>query len=885
MKIRILVLNSDSLAASSISDDRISHGFILNSHMSNIKDFLASAKFNNLLSLPACLSKHINLADALFNEDSLLKACDFYTMEDGANFDIKYVKDHFDYLLFLFHDALDDETRFNESLLTMLSTADCPNFGFFNLQISKDTWDDFNKEHLSERFYLLNYFLSKILPKAQFVTLSNVEQGLSDGKYIDKEQYLAFFEAHKLIAPAFYYAINGYSLFNTHKVAQSLVRSENLFKSLPKLDEAPKNIVISSSLFTHHLVFNMSPYAGSLLRTIHELFPKSHLILLLDQAFYSYLGKLEPFNVITKSASQDSFNSVTTLPNELSDDVVLLINEYVTNLIKVELFQEQENLPEFPLSLSGAYYDFDLDLKVKEYSKLISQCFISVDDEDFLRLNPDLVISDSAYEQRLALNNGIALLPLTNDLNLEEEASDQYYATYVAGHFDFLDILLEKCSLQYPNLQAQGMMSYFPKVGSYGSNLSHALYDSSLFKGLSLQKFLANPCDSLSSFKVSPNASELLQKDRTLLLDLLRTTITKTHELSVSCPATAPSQASLQGLTMSQGQAMAPSHAHDDGDSLGQSSKAECSSIEQGNGEQCVGKSDRAERSLGGHEALNKIAQLSNYTNSKRYGLQWQFLNYFAWQTNAHDKNRVIKSNWQQAMARYEQEPSLFKPNCFKILSFGCSRGQEVCDLLRMFNHQYITGADISHDALAAARKLKDNLLCSEQLGSCVPDSNNEFFAKTSDDYALVSYLGHEAQLRFIHSSELITGEQYDVVCAMTVLCHHPETVGAQDISKIYPFADFENLLVNIDSLVKTGGLLCLFNANYRLEDSVVSSKYIKLFPCEDGDMTAMPQELRDLYNKSSAFDKTGYVSKFQPSGLPLGSSSIGTIFKKIASN
>ena len=101
MKVRILVLNSDSLAALSVTDERLSHGFKHHTNINSITDFILSSKFNTLLSLPADLSQHINLQDEVFSN------CEFYSIDNEANFDCAYVKEHFDVIFFFLHDNLE----------------------------------------------------------------------------------------------------------------------------------------------------------------------------------------------------------------------------------------------------------------------------------------------------------------------------------------------------------------------------------------------------------------------------------------------------------------------------------------------------------------------------------------------------------------------------------------------------------------------------------------------------------------------------------------------------------------------------------------------------------------------------------------------------------
>lgn len=762
MKVRILVLNSDSLAALSVTDERLSHGFKHHTNINSITDFILSSKFNTLLSLPADLSQHINLQDEVFSN------CEFYSIDNEANFDCAYVKEHFDVIFFFLHDNLEANLRLNESVLNLLSDPKGPDFFIFNLQISKTTWEAYQLEPYNYQYRAFNYFFQQVLPLAKLVTISNNQE-----QYANKEQYLKFYHQLNLAEPNFHETLNAYSLFEPIKTAQSLINS---FKVLTEHKNFhPHNIVLNSALFNHHLVFGMSPYGAKLLKQVHDLFPQANLILVLDKSFYSYINSFKklPSELLAKSSISGS-----ALSYQLGNSAVAYLNEVVANLIKVELFKEQDNLPPFPESLDGSFYDHDLNESLKEYSSLLQQAFICVDYSDFAKLNADLVISDNCYTLRVALAHGIACLPLSNDIDQSLEVSYEDFAVFDASKLDFLDLLLPQASMFYPKLKEQGLMNYCPAVGHYGAQNNHALLEQGLIPSLSLTKVLSS---SLSK------------------------------ELELIDPVS-PMDESLNEL------------------------KHHSSVLISKLAEFIESKAEQ-------DSALNKVAQLSNYTNSQRYQLQWQFLQYLS-----------------------------SKRNSLKILSFGCSRGQELCDLTCLFEDQLITGVDINYDVLAAAKQLQSNLKTST--------------AQEPQGYTKVSYLGSSAYWRLMHSSQLELSEQFDIVCAMTVLCRHPETVGIANSSEVYPFEDFNKLLTIIDSLVKQDGLLCLYNANYRLEDSALSDKYVKVFPCNSEELDNMPNHLKALYESSTLSEKIGYVSKFAPNGEPLNASelaSIGTIFLKVS--
>ena len=87
----------------------------------------------------------------------------------------------------------------------------------------------------------------------------------------------------------------------------------------------------------------------------------------------------------------------------------------------------------------------------------------------------------------------------------------------------------------------------------------------------------------------------------------------------------------------------------------------------------------------------------------------------------------------------------------------------------------------------------------------------------------------------------------YQLVFANSIFCRWPASRGATTIAELYPFAAFEAALAEIDQQLATGGLLALYNANYRLGDTVLAGRYVPL--------------------KLQGLDESGFVTKFDPDG------------------
>ena len=123
------------------------------------------------------------------------------------------------------------------------------------------------------------------------------------------------------------------------------------------------------------------------------------------------------------------------------------------------------------------------------------------------------------------------------------------------------------------------------------------------------------------------------------------------------------------------------------------------------------------------------------------------------------------------------------------VLSFGCADGYELNDLAnRHFHHGRVVGCDMDLDAQRIANT------CNVQP-------------------ARVKIIGADPAL-------LAAQGPYDVIVAMAVLCRWPETRSMEDISEYYPFSRFEEQLRQFIELLLPGGVMCVYNSNYRVVDS-----------------------------------------------------------------
>lgn len=174
-----------------------------------------------------------------------------------------------------------------------------------------------------------------------------------------------------------------------------------------------------------------------------------------------------------------------------------------------------------------------------------------------------------------------------------------------------------------------------------------------------------------------------------------------------------------------------------------------------------------------------------------RYLLSLQLLN----RKNVHQTTPLTFMNRYPKIFTACQEYFEGKEN-LKILSYGCSTGEEVLTLRTYFPNAQIIGADINKRSLETCRMLPV-----------------------------------DEKISFIYStpSEIQKHGKFDAIFCMAVLQRKPHDVAAKGItnlSKIYPFEKFEKQIFELDELVNPNGLLVVHFTQYSLLDTAVASKY-----------------------------------------------------------
>ena len=179
--------------------------------------------------------------------------------------------------------------------------------------------------------------------------------------------------------------------------------------------------------------------------------------------------------------------------------------------------------------------------------------------------------------------------------------------------------------------------------------------------------------------------------------------------------------------------------------------------------------------------------------------------------TEAEALRSTSKSSRQQhddIFAAAASSLRIVNPN---VLVFGCADGAELDGLAAShFHHARVIGCDTDPDALRIAA------LCTAHPGR-------------------VQVIGAEPALVSAHGP-------YDVIVAMTVLCRWPETRSMEDVSELYPFSRFDEQIARFVGMLTSSGLLCVYNANYRVIDS---SSMAQLEVVENPELIPVSQTVR----------------------------------------
>jgi SAM-dependent methyltransferase len=129
-----------------------------------------------------------------------------------------------------------------------------------------------------------------------------------------------------------------------------------------------------------------------------------------------------------------------------------------------------------------------------------------------------------------------------------------------------------------------------------------------------------------------------------------------------------------------------------------------------------------------------------------------------------------------------------------KILSYGCSTGEECFSLRNYFKDATIIGVDISSGNLRKARKNNT-------------DKRIEFFQSTPE---VIAQLG-----------------PFDIICCFSVLCRWEDTKDMDNCERVYPFGKFDEATTFLSGHLRKDGLFAIYNSNFRFEDATIFSNFV----------------------------------------------------------
>lgn len=152
-----------------------------------------------------------------------------------------------------------------------------------------------------------------------------------------------------------------------------------------------------------------------------------------------------------------------------------------------------------------------------------------------------------------------------------------------------------------------------------------------------------------------------------------------------------------------------------------------------------------------------------------------------------------------------------------RVLSFGCSVGNEVGLLKQAFPGAQIYGCDVDEASLRIAQ------------------------SRQTDDRTVIFRSNPENLAKY---------GPFDVITCMSVLCRYPASEHIDDMSSHLPFSDFQFMLGIIDENLARNGVLILWNSVYPFSHTNLAARY-----------AALPSRVVGL---------NGYSSLFHPKGRRL---------------
>jgi SAM-dependent methyltransferase len=171
-----------------------------------------------------------------------------------------------------------------------------------------------------------------------------------------------------------------------------------------------------------------------------------------------------------------------------------------------------------------------------------------------------------------------------------------------------------------------------------------------------------------------------------------------------------------------------------------------------------------------------------------------------------------------------------------RLLSFGCSKGDEVFALRKYFPQAAIKGLDIDRRNIARCR---------------VRARQDERIA-----FAVASSTSGEAT------------ESYDAIFCLAVLCHGDlTTFHAERSEPFICFADFDAVVTDFARCLKPGGTLFLHTTNFRFCDSTAAGDFAVILQAAPHQMAPDVHFGRDNRRVSDSYRAVGFRKRNVPEG------------------
>ena len=155
-----------------------------------------------------------------------------------------------------------------------------------------------------------------------------------------------------------------------------------------------------------------------------------------------------------------------------------------------------------------------------------------------------------------------------------------------------------------------------------------------------------------------------------------------------------------------------------------------------------------------------------------------------------------------ETTTRFDRYPELFAASSsyfsgqdgIRILSFGCSTGEEVATLGKYFPTAEILGADVNRRSIRICKKRFD-----------------------------------DPRLKFALSDSELIGQHapfHAIFCLAVLQRAENWPIHVTDSSRIYPFESFDRQLTELDQWLAWNGLLVIDNTDYLFNDATVYKNY-----------------------------------------------------------